>query len=189
MSLKNAFETITRKTAEVGRQKAEIIRKLEENKNEKSKYEAAKAASLEAKDEKAYKEACRAIADADAGIEFNSICLNEFLKKKHATEADDNQIKRGLRQGLNEIYVDAVLQIEELAIEMQNVSESAIEKMKKIDAMAELWDKNIMNQTSTTTLCSNKSITLFGFYNGAKARITQLEMLKKDDPFFKKGEK
>lgn len=189
MSLKDTFETISKKTAEAGKQKAEITRKLEVNKNEKARAEKAKAAALEANDEKAYKEACRAIADADAGIEFNTIRLNDFQKKQHATEAEDVQIKRGLRQGVKEIYVEAILKIEKMAIEMQNLTESAVQRLKEIDSMAQSWDRDIMRNFDTGSICKDKALSMNTFYNGAKASLQQLDTIKQSDPFFKEGGK
>ena len=187
MSLKETFEAITKKTAEAGKQQAEITRKLEANKGEKARAEAAKAAALEAKDEQAYKAACRAIADADAGIEFNTICLNEYQRKQLATEAEDAKIKSGLKQGMKEIYMDTILQIEKLATEMMNLTESTMNKLKQIDAMADSWDRSIMKKPSSSPFCANQSIGLLGFHNGAKARLTQLQNMKKADPFFNEG--
>ena len=189
MSLKDIFEAITKKTAEAGKQQAEITRKLEANKGEKARAEAAKAAALEAKDEQAYKAACRAIADADAGIEFNTICLNEFQRKQLAAEAEDAKIKSGLRQGMKEIYVDAILRVEKLANEMQDITESAMNKLKEIDIKADEWDKGIMRNPRLSPFCTDKSLSLLGLYNGAKARINQLANMKKADPFFHEGGK
>ena len=189
MSLKDTFATIIKKTSEAGKQKAEITRKLETNKSEKARAEAAKTAALEAKDEQAYKAACRAIADADAGIEFNTICLNDFQKKQLATEAEDTQIKRELWQGEKEIYVDAILQIEKLAKEMLTISESAMQKLNKINAMADSWNKEIMREYNHTPFCSDKSLSLQGMINGANARLNQLAVMKKADPFFHEGGK
>lgn len=186
MSLKDIFEAISKKTAEAGKQQADITRKLEANKSEKARAEAARAKALEAKDEQAYKAACRAIADADAGIEFNTICMREAQQKQLATEEDDAKIKSGLRQGMQEIYADAILKIEKLTGEMKNTSESAMQKLKEIDAMAESWDQAIMkNSIHRSPFCHDKSLSLQGFYNGATARLTQLETMKKADPSFK----
>ena len=186
MTLKEIFEFISKKTAEAGKQIAEITSKLETNKSEKARAEAARAKALEAKDEQAYKAACRAIADADAGIEFNTICLREAQQKKLATEAEDLKIKGGLRQGMQEIYMDAVLKIEKLADEMQSVSELAMQKLREIDGMAASWDKEVMkNREYRSPLCHDKSLSLQGFYNGASARLNQLEGIKKTDPSIK----
>ena len=186
MSVKDTFEAISKKTAEAGKQQAEITRKLEANKSEKARAEAARAKALEAKDEQAYKAACRDIADADAGIEFNTICLQEAQQKKLATDADDAKIKSGLRQGMQDIYVDAILKIEKLANEMKNISESAMQKLREIDGMAASWDKGIMkNHEYRSPFCHDKSLSLQGFYNGATARLTQLEGIKKADSSFK----
>ena len=76
MDLKQTFEAINQKVEEAGKQQADISQKLEANKNEKAKAEAAKAAALEAKDEQAYKAACRAIADADG-----CGCLRRFHRR------------------------------------------------------------------------------------------------------------
>ena len=189
MSLKDIFDAIAKKTSEMDKQKAGITRKLEANKGEKARAEAAKAAALEAKDEKAYKEACRAIADADAGIEFNTICMDEYQKKQQATEAEDAQIRRGLQQGLKEIYVDAFFQIERLATEIQGVSESALQKMKGIDAMADSWNREVMKQPNSVSFCSTNIVAMQGIYNSAKARLEQMKAMKKADPFFKEGGK
>lgn len=188
MSLKEIFEAISKKTAEAVKQRDEITRKLETNKGEKAKAEAERAKALEAKDEQAYKAACRAIADADAGIEFNTICLQEAQQKRLATDADDSKIKSGLRQGMQEIYVDAILKIEKLADEMKSISESAMQKLREIDSMAASWDKEIMKiREYKSPFCHDRSVVLQGFYNGAAARLTQLEGMKKADPSFKQG--
>ena len=180
MALKDIFESISKKTAEAEKQQAEITRKLEANKSEKARAETARAKALEAKDEQAYKAACRDIVDADAGIEFNTICLREAKQKKLATEADDAKIKSGLHQGMQEIFADAILKFEKLVNEMRDISESTMEKMNEIDGMAASWDKDVMkNHEYKTPFCNDRTLFLKGFYNSTNARLNQLEGIKK----------
>ena len=189
MSLKKTYETISKKAAEAEKQKAEITRKLEANKNEKARAEAAKAAALEAKDEEAYKQACRAIADADAGIEFNTICLNEFQKKQLASEADDAQIKRQLQQGAQELYMDAIIRFEKMVVETQGLMETTMQRLREVAAMAHTWDEGIMRNIGSTysAFSHDKLLALQGINNGIKARLNQLDMIKKANASFREG--
>lgn len=191
MSLKEIFAKITSKTAEVEKQRDEITRKLEANKADKAKAEAAKKAALEKKDESAYKAACRAVADAEAGIEFNTICLQELQKERHATPAEDAEIRRGMEQGLKEIYVEAINQIEKLTKEIVTITETATSKMKAMDSMMESWEQVITKQhnPAQSSFCQARILTIASIHNPAKGRLNQMQTMKAADPFFKEGGK
>lgn len=191
MLLKDIFAKITSKTAEVEKQQADITRKLEANKAEKEKAEAAKKEALAKKDESAYKAACRAAADAEAGIEFNTICLKDHQNGRHATDAEDAEIRCGMAQGLKEIYVETINQVENLTKEMINVTEAAINKMKAMDSMMESWDQEITKKHNPMqgSFCQARIITMASLHNPAKGRLNQLQTMKAADPFFKEGGK
>lgn len=191
MNLKQTFEAITKKTEEAGKQQTDISRKLEANKAEKAKAEAAKAAALEAKDEQAYKNACRAIADADAGIEFNTICLRETKQKQLATDAENRGIKQGLRDGLKEIYATAIDEIEKAMKAIITVSEEALNKLNAIDGMAQAWDAQVMKQTNTTgsTFTADRKLVLNQYIGTVRARLDGIKTMRESDPFLKEGGK
>lgn len=188
MNLKQTFDAITKKTDEAGKQQADISRKLEANRNEKARAEAAKAAALEAKDEQAYKAACRAIADADAGIEFNTICLRESKQKQLATDADDKGIKGGLRAGMKEIYDTAIDEIEKALKDIMSVSEGALNRLNAIDSMAQAWDLQVMKQTTLlgSTFTADKKLVLNQYFNIAKTRLDWISSMRKANPMLKK---
>lgn len=189
MNLKQTFEAITKKTDEAGKQQADISRKLEANKAEKAKAEAAKAAALEAKDEQAYKDACRAIADADAGIEFNTICLREAQHKQLATEADDQGIKQGLRDGMKEIYATAIDQIETALKGIINVSEGTLNKLNAIDGMAQTWDAQVMKQPNTgvSAFTGDRKMVLNQYISTIRAKLDGIKTMRELDPLLKGG--
>lgn len=190
MNLKQTFEAITKKTEEAGKQQADISRKLEANKSEKAKAEAAKAAALEAKDEQAYKAACRAIADADAGIEFNTICLREAQHKQLATDAENQNIMHGLRGGMNEIYATAIDEVEKALKAIITVSEGTLNKLNAIDGMAQAWDAQVMKQVNTTgsTFTVDKKMVLNQYINFSKSRLEGIKTMREANPLLKKEE-
>ena len=189
MTLQETYKMISDKTTEAGRQQAEFTKKLKGYQEEKAQAEAAKRAALESKDELAYKEACRAIADAEAGIEFNTICLQDVQKKKFATESDDTAIKSGLNRGIKDIYVEAINSIEKAFVDLLEASETAMKKFDSIDAMAQSWDESVMKDHSprVSGYSANRSLTISQFAGLAKTRLNTLRTAKKSDPFFKEG--
>ena len=189
MNLKQTFEAITKKTEEAGKLQADISRKLDANKAERAKAEAAKAAALEAKDEQAYKNACRAIADADAGIEFNTICLREAQQKQLATDADDQGNKHGLQDGMKEIYATAIDEIETALKAIITASEGALNKLNAIDGMAQAWDAQVMKQANTTgsTFTADKKLVLNQFMNASRSRLDGIKTMREADPLLKGG--
>ena len=188
MTLKKTFEMITSKTNEAAKQQDEITRKLEANKSEKAKAEEAKAAALKAKDEQAYRTACRNIADNEASIEFNTICLQEIQKKQLATDADDQEIRRGLYQGMNDIYAGAINEIERALSVIVHEAEEAVKKLNEIDSMAMLWDEQVMKHPRNpvpTSFTYDKRIPLKQLANYANGRLIAINSMKKVDPSLK----
>lgn len=180
MTLKDTCDKIMKKANEAGQQEGELSRKLEAYKHEKEQAEANKAAALEAKDEQAYKAACRAIADADAGIEFSTICLRECRREKYATAADDQEIKNGLRNGLNEVYGEALKEIEKALNTIKNTAQQACDKMNVINSMAQTWGESVMREIVTNgNYCGDKKIHIEQYINMAKGRLTTLQMQQK----------
>ena len=182
MNLKQTFEAITKKTEEAGKLQADISRKLDANKAERAKAEAAKAAALEAKDEQAYKNACRA-------IEFNTICLREAQQKQLATDADDQGIKHGLQDGMKEIYATAIDEIETALKAIITASEGALNKLNAIDGMAQAWDAQVMKQANTTgsTFTADKKLVLNQFMNASRSRLDGIKTMREADPLLKGG--
>ena len=188
MTLKDTISRITGKADEAGKQQGEFARKLEAYQRDKAQGEADKAAALAAKDERAYKDACRAIADAEAGIEFNSICLQEVQQKQFATDADDREIISGLRHGAREIYVDAVEKIEKALTDIVNTADEASKKLLSIDAMAQTWDGQVMKRPKDGQgMTADKRFTLAQFFNSATARLNGVREMQKADPCLQKN--
>lgn len=187
MNLNKIFEKISKKIAEVDKQEADILRKMEANKSEKRRGEDMKSAALNAKDEAGYKNASRIISDAEAGIEFNTICLDELHKEKFASETEDAEIKSGLRHELNEIYCETITVIEKAYRDIENITEDALQKISKLDSVADTWNKKIMKSgdSSTGFDSRNKQLILVQRNNGAKAELNGINIMKKNDPLFK----
>lgn len=188
MTLKKTFEMITSKTNEAAKQQDEITRKLEANKSEKAKAEEAKAAALNAKDEQAYRAACRNIADNEASIEFNTICLQEIQKKQLATDAVDQEIRRGLYQGMNDIYAGAINEIEKALSVIVHEAEEAVKKLNEINTMALSWDEQVMKHPrnpAPADFTYDKRIPLKQFANYANGRLIAINSMKKVDPGLK----
>ena len=189
MPMNKTFEMITSKASEAEKQLAEITRKMDVNKAEKAKAERAKAAALQAKDEQAYKAACRAIADADAGIEFNTICMQEAKKKQLASDADDQKIKAGLQLEIKGIYSSAIDEMEKALISMQDIADGAIKKLAAIDAMANTWDAQVMKKprpAGAVPITASKVISLQQFFNAAGGRLEGIKTMRKADPMLQK---
>lgn len=193
MDTKELFATITAKTAAAGKQQAEITQKLEANKRDKAQAEANKRTALERKDEAAYKKACRDLADADAGIEFNTICLQEAQRKPNATEKENDEITRTLRKAAQDIYVPAMLKIEKAMMEIMEVSESAVRDFNKIDEMARTWKRSVMNDHNERSLVNNVSqewaIQISPFIGVVKPHLYQFKQIHEKNPLFKEGGK
>ena len=191
MTLKETFDKITSKIAEVDKQQADIARKLEGYKEEKARAEAAKKKALEQNDEKAYKEASRAAADADAGIEFNTICLQKLQKEQHATDTEDAEIRRGMQLGLKGIYVDAISQYEAHMKDAASILEAALQKMSAIDSMMESWDKQITRQFNPAQhgFSQSRRLMTSSHLNAVVGSLGKIKFIRSSDPFFKEGGK
>ena len=189
MTLKDTFSRITNKAGEADKQQGEFARKLEAYQRDKARGEAGKAAALAAKDERAYKDACRAIADAEAGIEFNSICLQEVQQKQFATDADDREISSGLNQGTREIYADAMGKIEKALTDIVNAAAEANKKLGEIDAMAQTWSRQVMKRPADTGsgMTYDKHFTIAQFYNSATGRLNSIKEMRNADPCLQKN--
>ena len=188
MNMKQTFDTINKMAEEAGKQLADISRKLEANKTEKAKAEAEKAAALVAKDEQAYRAACRAIADADAGIEFNTICLQEAQQKQTATDADDRKIKAELQQGLKELYSNAVESIEKALNTIHDIANDTLKECAGIDSMVNLWDVQVMKHPKNNSpFTTTQRLSMQTFVNFAKGRLDGINSLRDADPLLKKN--
>lgn len=188
MNLQDTFKTITERTATVGQQEGDISRKLECYKQAKEQAEAAKTAAREARDEQAYIDACRAVADAEAGIEFNSIVLRDMQHGKAATPEEDQAIKAALKHGEGLIYVDAINAIEKAMADLLDAAETAMKKFDSIDAMALAWDQAVMHDNSITSQLKftrgNREI-IIPYIGLVKGRLNVLREGKKVNPLFR----
>ena len=190
MTLKDTFSRITGKADEAGKQQGEFARKLEAYQRDKAQGEAEQAAALAAKDDRAYKNACRAIADAEAGIEFNSICLKEMRQKSFATDADDKEIMCGLRQGVREIYADAVEKIEQAMASILTTADEANKKLAAIDEMARTWTGQVMKQHAELAQggpAADKRFIMAQFSNSATSELNRIKSMRENDPALQKN--
>lgn len=178
MTLAETCNKIMDKVNEAGQQESILSTKLNGYQRDKKQAEAAKLAALEAKDEEAYKTACRAIADADAGIEFSTICLRDIQHKKFASDEENTDVRRNLNRNLQDIYLGAISEIEKAFISIRETAEAAIEKMETIDDMAQAWNESVMRASSGKGFCTDKRLTMAQYVSLAKARLTSIPLQK-----------
>ena len=173
MELKEIIEKVRKKVEEAASQRAEISRRLSVNKRDKAAAEEAKAAALEAKDEQAYKDACRAIADSEAGIEFNTICLNAQRKKLFATYAENREIKQAMRKEAAAIAAEAFKEIEKACESISEKVSFAVEKLQAIDTMNQAWDDEVMKGSNPLqgNASEDKIVILNQFKGRAEATL------------------
>ena len=193
MTLEEITKKINERAADAGEQQAQVSRKLEANQQDKSKAEAAKRAALEAKDEEAYKKACRDLADANAGIEFNTICLQGLQRKPYATETEHNATLRELREAAQAVYVPAMLEIEKACKRIFEVASEAEKKYNAIDELARKWKRAVMNDHNERSLVINVSheyaAQTVPYIAMVKGHLFGFENMHKNSPLFKEGDK
>ena len=179
--IKDIIDAVKRKMDEESRQRNEISNRLSKNKMEKAAAEEAKKAALEAKDEQAYKDACRAIADSEAGIEFNKICLETQRAKLYATGEENRDIKRAMRREVAEIWLEALNEIETAFDNISKVSSLAIEKLNAVNVMEESWDENVMKGTNpkTSLASGDKGLLLNQYKSRADAALDVIRKIHK----------
>lgn len=189
MALNDTFDIIKARSTEAGNQQAEIVCKLEANKADKARAEADKAAALEAKDENQYKAASRAIADAEAGIEFCEICLRDVKRRQFATDEENAEVLRGLQRETDTIYTEAILSIEKALAEIVDVMDGVARKYSAIDTMARTWKEAVMKdyRPEASPFCSDRRMALTPFDGVIKTRLNTLREGKKASPLFNKG--
>lgn len=186
--LKQISDMINERLNDYRQQQDIILQKLEANKTDKEQAEADRAAALESKDEKAYKSACRAIADAESGIEFINICLQELQKKHFAKTEEDGSVKRGLHTAMDKIYADAINEIEKALDIIVHISDGAVQELKTIDVLARAWNDDIMKDHSPIKMSfsQNRTISLEQYYNAANSRLSMIKLVKEKDSAFRK---
>ena len=191
MTIQEVFQKITDISAAVGKEQADFTNRLNECRRDKEKAEAAKAAALSAKDEQGYMAACRALADAEAGIEFNTMCLHTAQTKKHASDQENDEIIRELRKASAEIYKPTLLTIEKALETAVEAAEAAEKKYEAIDEMGRSWKMAVMNDHNERSLAiavsGDYSLALAPLAGKLKTSLSLIKMGKKENPLFKEG--
>lgn len=191
MDIGKLFQKINDAITAAGKEQAAFSSKLEAHRRDKEQAEAAKAAALKAKDEQGYKAACRALADAEAGIEFNSICLRSAESEKHATDQENAEIMRDLRKAGADVFVPTMLAIEKALDTAVTAANEALQKYSAIDDMARAWKQAVMSDHNERSLSidisKEYSLPVAQLAGKLKQHLTLIRMGKEKNPLFNGG--
>ena len=138
------FNFIKQRVEDAAREKAATSQQLEACRNDKIIAEAAKEKAVTDVDEQAYKDACRMIAEAEAGIEFNSRLLQKFERKQYANEAEDAKVQKALTGIRRDICNQSFDEIERALSAALAAANEALSKLGSVNTMADAWNTQIM---------------------------------------------
>lgn len=176
---------IEKKVGEYNRQLEIIKRNLEKNSADLDQAEAAKTEALKSGDEKGYKTACRAAADAAAGVEFNNKSRQALLDTPFASAEENSVINDDLHRTANEIFVHAADEIGKGLDMIIQAADAAIDKMNIISVLAAQWNKEVMKDRGDSDFAQTKMIVLQQNANAAKGRKAAIQIVRENDPAFR----
>ena len=155
------FNFIKQRVEDAARERAATSQQLEAYRNDKITAEAAREKAVTDADEQTYKDACRMIADAEAGIEFNSRLLQKFERKQYANEAEDAKVQEALTGIKRDICNQSFDEIERALSAALAEANEALSKLKSVYSMADVWNTQVMKtsyQLSQAQQDANRSV-------------------------------
>lgn len=188
--LSRLLDAMVNKAAEADGLRIDIEKRLAENEAAKEQAASDKKKAMDALNESAYKEASRAEAEADAGIDFCQISLQKLARKPCVSESEHAEIMGALQQEVDAIYKDTILQIEKGLAEVVAAMDMAKRKYDVIDSAATSWNLMVMKdeRAASINFCNEKTLMLSPFDGVIRSRLYQLREGKKANPLFRDGE-
>ena len=144
MKTNEVFDFIKQRIDDAAREKTVTSQQLEAYRSEKAKAEAAREKAVMDADEQAYKDTCRMIAGAEAGIEFNSKLLQLSERKQYANEAEDAKVQEALTGIKRDICKKSFDEIERGLSAALAAANEALSKLKSVYSMADAWNTQVM---------------------------------------------
>lgn len=189
MKTNEVFDFIKQRIDDAAREKAVTSQQLESYRSEKAKAEEAREKAVMDADEQAYKDACRMIAGAEAGIEFNSKLLQLSERKQFANDAEDAKVQEALTGIKREICKKSFDEIERGLSAALAAANEALSKLESVYTMAEAWNTQVMknpsqlSQTQRSTdknaiYNSNLTIALNQVKGVCSARLNNIKLLR-----------
>lgn len=189
MKTNEIFDFIKQRIDDAAQEKAVTSQQLESYRSEKAKAEKAREKALMDADEQAYKDTCRMIAGAEAGIEFNSRLLQLSERKQYANEAEDAKVQEALTGIKRDICKKSFEEIERGLSAALVAANEALSKLESVYTMADAWNTQVMKNSSqlsqtqqdairSTINISSATITLNQVKSICAARLDSIKLLR-----------
>lgn len=183
------FNFIQQRVEDAAREKAATSQQLEAYRNDKIIAEAAREKAVTDADEQTYKDACRMIAEAEAGIEFNSRLLQLSEHKQFANDAEDAKVQEALTGIKRDVCKKSFEEIERGLNAALAAANEALSKLGSVNSMADVWNTQVMKtsyqlsqaqQDANKTAINNSSaiIALNQVKGVCSARLNNIKLLR-----------